>query len=151
MESPEKILERARARGTASGLTYAGAILPREAHEVLKQYPAARLVDVRTEAEIAWVGYVPEALHIEWNSWPEGEQNEGFIDELRKAVPTGDAPILFLCRSGARSHRAALAAVAAGYTNCFNVLEGFEGDRDANDHRSTVGGWRFAGLPWAQH
>ena len=150
MESSEKILQRARSRAIASGLPYAGALLPREAHDLLRKIPAARLVDVRTEAEIYWVGFIPEALHVEWNHWPAGEQNENFIEELSKILPPTDTPVLFLCRSGARSHRAALAASAAGYGNCFNVLEGFEGDRDDNDHRSTLGGWRFAGLPWAQ-
>jgi len=57
---------------------------------------------------------------------------------------------MFLCRSGARSHQAAQAAMQAGYANAYNILEGFEGDKDANGHRNTVGGWRFAGLPWIQ-
>ena len=61
-----------------------------------------------------------------------------------------DAPVMFMCRSGARSHGAAIAATQAGYPNSFNVLEGFEGDKDSNGHRSSVGGWRKAGLPWVQ-
>jgi len=55
---------------------------------------------------------------------------------------------MFLCRSGARSHHAAAAAAAAGYSSAYNILEGFEGDRDAEGHRGTVGGWKFHGLPW---
>ncbi len=150
MDSPQSILDRATARGKAAGLTYAGAMLPREAFDYLKQNPAAKLVDVRTDSEWTWVGHVQDSVLIEWNTWPSGEQNEKFIDELKAAVPSTNSPILFLCRSGARSHRAAIAATEAGYTTCFNVLEGFEGDRDKNDHRSSVGGWRFAGLPWVQ-
>lgn len=151
MDSTDNLLALAAQRGKAAGLDYAGAMSPQEAHEFLKQNTEARLVDVRTAAELAWVGYVPGATHIEWNSWPEGRQNAAFIDQLRKAVPMLHAPILFLCRSGARSHKAAEVATEAGYTQCFNILEGFEGDRDASMHRSTVGGWRFAGLPWAQN
>lgn len=151
MDSTDNLLALAAQRGKAAGLDYAGAMSPREAHDFLKQDTEARLVDVRTEAELAWVGYVPGAIHIEWNSWPEGRQNTAFIEQLRKAVPMLHTPMLFLCRSGARSHKAAEAAAQAGYTQCFNILEGFEGDRDASMHRSTVGGWRFAGLPWAQN
>jgi rhodanese-related sulfurtransferase len=57
---------------------------------------------------------------------------------------------MFLCRSGARSHSAAEAATRAGWRECYNVLEGFEGDKDAAHHRGTVGGWKKAGLPWIQ-
>jgi rhodanese-related sulfurtransferase len=55
-----------------------------------------------------------------------------------------------LCRSGHRSDSAARAATAAGYTRAFNVLEGFEGNKDAEGHRGSLGGWRKAGLPWVQ-
>lgn len=151
MDTPEALLIRAEQRGKATGLEYAGALSPQEAHDLLKQDAAARIIDVRTAAELAWVGYVPGALHIEWNNWPEGRRNAGFVEKLRTAIPATDSPVLFLCRSGARSHKAAEAATEAGYTRCFNILEGFEGDRDASMHRSSVGGWRFAGLPWAQN
>ena len=151
MNKPDELLDRATQRAMTAGLEYAGALSPREAHDFLKQCPEARLVDVRTAAELAWVGYVPGALHVEWNSWPDGRQNTAFIEQLRAAVPEVDTPILFLCRSGARSHKAAEAATEAGFAKCFNVLEGFEGDRDASMHRNTVNGWRFAGLPWAQN
>jgi len=57
---------------------------------------------------------------------------------------------MFICRSGHRSHRAAALATEAGYPDCYNVLEGFEGDRDARGQRGKVGGWRAAGLPWQQ-
>ena len=49
-----------------------------------------------------------------------------------------------------RSHAAAKAAAESGYTQCYNVLEGFQGDKDGQAHRDTVGGWRAAGLPWYQ-
>jgi hypothetical protein len=29
-------------------------------------------------------------------------------------------------------------------------VQGFEGDRDPNGQRNRLGGWRAAGLPWAQ-
>ena len=150
MDSPDDILARARERGRSMKLPYAGALLPAEAQALLKQTPEAKLVDVRTKAELEWVGRVPGALAVEWNSWPGGNQNRDFLRELQAQVRPSDAPVMFLCRSGGRSHNAAAAAAQAGYANAFNVLEGFEGDKDEQGHRNTVGGWRAAGLPWVQ-
>jgi rhodanese-related sulfurtransferase len=87
---------------------------------------------------------------VEWNTYPGGQRNPLFLEELADAVDDRDTPLLFLCRSGGRSDSAARAATAAGYARCFNVLEGFEGDKDSAGHRGTVGGWRRAGLPWVQ-
>jgi len=144
------ILARAKARATEKKLLYAGALLPAEANAILQANSDAQLVDVRTKAELNWVGRVPGALTIEWNSWPGGEKNPRFIEELKAGVPSTQGPLMFLCRSGARSHNAAETATQAGYSNCFNVLEGFEGDKDENGHRNILGGWRAAGLPWVQ-
>ena len=77
-------------------------------------------------------------------------RNPQFLDQLQARVPKTEAPVMFLCRSGARSHQAAVVATQAGYPNSYNILEGFEGDKDAQGHRNSVGGWRVAGLPWAQ-
>jgi rhodanese-related sulfurtransferase len=150
MEEAEVLLQRARERAAKMKLPYAGALLPREAHQLLQALRDARLVDVRSRAEWDWVGRIPEAVMIEWNTWPSGERNPAFVDELKARVPKITAPTLFICRSGARSHNAAGAASQAGYTNAFNVLEGFEGDKNENGQRNTVGGWRAAGLPWEQ-
>ncbi len=150
MEEAALILARAKTRAREMKLPYAAALLPAEAYDLLRGMPEARLVDVRTRAEWEWVGRIPGALLIEWNAWPGGERNPQFLRELLAAVPPSGAPLLFICRSGARSHGAAMAATQAGYECCANVLEGFEGDKDAQGHRNTVGGWRAAGLPWLQ-
>jgi rhodanese-related sulfurtransferase len=131
-------------------LPYAGALLPFEAHTLTQQVPGAKLVDVRTQAEWEYVGHIPDSVLVEWNTYPRGERNREFIEQLQARVAKTEAPVMFLCRSGARSHNAAAAATLAGYPNSYNILEGFEGDKDARGHRSSVGGWRFAGLPWAQ-
>jgi rhodanese-related sulfurtransferase len=146
--TPAEILARAHQRAVERKLPYEGALLPAEAWE-LAQQTGAKLIDVRTRAEWDWVGHVPDSVEIEWNSWPDGEPNKNFIAELEAQVPK-DAPALFLCRSGARSHNAAIAATRAGYGKSYNILQGFEGDKDDNGHRNTVGGWRAAGLPWFQ-
>jgi rhodanese-related sulfurtransferase len=145
--TPAEILARAHERAVERKLPYAGALLPEEAWQLMQS--GARLVDVRTRAEWDWVGRVPNAVEIEWNSWPQGEPNPNFVAELSEQVPKG-SPVLFLCRSGARSHNAAVAATKAGYAQSYNILQGFEGDKDAAGHRNTVGGWRVAGLPWIQ-
>ncbi len=149
MESAENLLARARQRALEMKLAYAGALLPAEAYALLQAQPGARLIDVRTKPELEFVGRVPGATEIEWNSWPGSKPNTAFITEMQAAVPDGN-PVLFLCRSGVRSHNAATAATAAGYTQCFNVLQGFQGDKDTQNHRNGVGGWVHSGLPWTQ-
>jgi rhodanese-related sulfurtransferase len=104
---------------------------------------------VRTRPELAYVGKIPGAAAIEWQTWPGNRLNPEFIGELA-AVTKKDEPVMFICRSGARSHGAAEAAMQAGWRETYNVLEGFEGDKDQHEHRNTVGGWRKAGLPWTQ-
>jgi rhodanese-related sulfurtransferase len=145
----DDILKTAKQRGKQMGLPYAGALTPAEAYDVMQHHAKAKLVDVRTHAEWDWVGRVPQAVEVEFLSYPGSVPNDHFVDELARQVPK-DAVVMFLCRSGGRSHNAAADANAAGFANSYNVLEGFEGDRDGNGHRGTVGGWRAAGLPWIQ-
>jgi len=150
MDTPEQILARARERAERMGLPYAGAVTPLEAAALLQGDPGAKLVDVRTRAELEWVGRPPGAVFVEWNTWPGGARNPEFERALLAKVPDKTRPVLFLCRSGGRSHHAAMVAETVGYPLALNVLEGFEGDKDANGHRGTVGGWKVAGLPWIQ-
>ena len=143
-----EVFNRARARAGTLGLPYAGALLPAEAHALVQAH-AATLVDVRRKPEWEYVGRPPDAVLIEWNIYPSG-RNLDFTAELQAQVPDKTAPVLFMCRSGQRSDAAAKAALEQGYTQAFNVLEGFEGDKDAEGHRNTVGGWKVARLPWVQ-
>ena len=141
------LLNLAQARASEFKLPYAGALTPQEACAVWQLAPGAKLVDVRTRAEWDWVGRIPDALEIEWMSYPGNRANPHFLAQLKQQVDP-EALVLFLCRSGARSHNAAALAAQAGYSECYNVLEGFEGDKDANGQRGKLGGWRHAGLPW---
>jgi len=147
MVDPDSIKKIARRRAAELKLPYAGALLPQEANLLMQA--GAKLVDVRTMAELEWVGRVPGSLAIEWNTWPGGKPNADFVLQLESQVGK-DSPVMFLCRSGGRSHNAAVAAAKAGYAEAFNVLEGFEGDKDSEGHRNKSGGWRIAGLPWVQ-
>ncbi|WP_306365186.1 rhodanese-like domain-containing protein [Nocardia sp. CC227C] len=139
-------------------MSYAGDITPRQAWELLRDNPEAVLVDVRTEAEWRFVG-VPDTggigrptVLIEWVD-VTGSPNTRFTDQLEQALaerdPNGDAPVIFICRSGQRSIGAATAATAVGFTPAFNVVDGFEGALDAQGHRGGSG-WRAEGLPWRQ-
>ena len=106
------------------------------------------LVDIRTDAERAWVGEIPGAVALAWKQWPGMVMNPAFDDALRAAVAPGKK-VLLLFRSGIRSIPAAQRATELGL-QAYNVLEGFEGDPDEHAHRGTTGGWRFRGLPWRQ-
>ncbi len=150
MDNSEDILTRAHQRGVDLTLPYSGALLPKEAHRLAETLPGAKIIDVRTKAEWDWVGRIPGALMIEWSTYPGGDINPDFLRELAARVPGQEAPLMFICRSGHRSHYAAAAATRAGFANCYNVLEGFEGEKDASGHRNRKNGWRFAGLPWEQ-
>jgi len=143
----DDIKRTAAERARKLGVPYAGALLPAEAHKLMRA--GVKLVDVRTKPELLYVGSIPGAIALEWQTYPGNRPNPEFIGELA-AVAKKDEPVMFLCRSGARSHGAAEAAMRAGWKETYNVLEGFEGDKDAEQHRSSVGGWRKAGLPWTQ-
>jgi rhodanese-related sulfurtransferase len=136
-------------------VSYAGDITPEQAWNLLSENPEAVLVDVRTAAEWRFVGAPDlsgigrDAVYIEWNG-VDGTRNENFLTELLEQVPPRtDRPVVFLCRSGNRSIGAAEAATEAGITPSYNVLDGFEGQRDDIGHRGGTG-WRSIGLPWRQ-
>lgn len=145
------------ANSVASNLGYAGDITVQHAWQILEENPDAVLIDVRTTAEWAFVG-IPDlsrlakkANLISWSVYPDMSQNPHFQAELAQVQPKQDAPILMLCRSGARSISAAISATQAGYSSAYNILEGFEGDKDGANHRGTVGGWKKHGLDWVQN
>ena len=149
MSTTDEILAAARER--APGQPYAGAVTPQEAYALLQSDPRVKLVDVRTNAERDWIGRpaIPEAQHgaVQWTLYPGGAPNPDFATQLQQTADKDDV-LLFLCRSGVRSRHAARLATELGYENAFDILEGFEGDRDGEGHRRTVGGWCKAGLPW---
>lgn len=135
---------------------YAGDLRPAEAWALLKDDPKAVLVDVRTMPEWNFVGLPrldglgKETVCVSWQVFPDMGMNADFAGEVEGRGVSKDQPVLLICRSGARSRSAAMALTAAGFGPCYNVAEGFEGDRDGELHRGSVGGWKMAGLPWAQ-
>jgi len=127
---------------------YAGDITPEQAWQWVQSGKAV-LVDVRSDAERTWVGFVPEAKALAWKQWPSVDVNPMFDDGIR-AIAAEGKKILLLCRSGVRSIAAAERAAQLG-VEAYNILEGFEGDPNANAHRGLLGGWRKRGLPWRQN
>ena len=127
---------------------YAGDISPALAWSWV-QAGEAVLVDVRTDAEREWVGFVPGAQPLAWKQWPGLAMNREF-DEGIQALGSEGKKLVLMCRSGVRSIAASLRATELGLT-AYNILEGFEGNVDANVHRGQTGGWKFRGLPWRQN
>jgi rhodanese-related sulfurtransferase len=135
--------------------TLINSFTPIEANNFLVENSNSILIDVRSKLEYSYIGHPLVATNIVWKDYPDWEVNKNFlaeVDALAKISTTEhqDRPILLMCRSGARSMDAALKLEEAGYTNLFNVDEGFEGDKDKHNHRSKVNGWKFHGLPWRQ-
>ena len=127
---------------------------------MMKADPRAQLVDVRTQAEWSFVGLPDlsgvgrDIQRVEWQTFPSMAPNPSFVAEAGRAVlrsgGSKDAPVFFLCRSGARSRAAAIAMSGAGFSRAYNVAGGFEGDADGAGHRGTKNGWKAAELPWRQ-
>jgi rhodanese-related sulfurtransferase len=137
---------------------YAGDVTCQEAWDVLENNPAAVLVDVRTQVEWQLIGKPDlssinrEPLYLQWVTM-QGV-NESFIDELQAELDergvAKDTPIYFMCQSGGRSKMSAMQCTEIGYSQCFNLAEGFEGELDEQQHRNSISGWKVAGLPWTQ-
>jgi sulfur dioxygenase len=126
---------------------YAGDVSPSTAYEWMQSGQAV-LVDVRSDAEREWVGFVPGAVPVAWKQWPGMAMNPSFDQAVKAAA--GGKKIVLLCRSGVRSIAAARRATELGL-EAYNILEGFEGDANPDGHRGSQGGWRMRGLPWRQN
>jgi rhodanese-related sulfurtransferase len=129
---------------------------PQKAYELLQDNSNANLIDIRSSMEYLFVGHPVGAVHIAWIDDPEWSINPDFAKEaIRLVSKTGgvaplDNPLVIICRSGVRTLIAAKVLIEAGFTQIIHIDEGFEGDRDEKDHRSSIGGWRYRGLPWEQ-
>ena len=133
-------------------------LTPQDALAMLEAHPQAVLVDIRSSMEFLFVGHPKGAVHVPWIDEPDWVVNPHFVTEIRKLLLGGvggegsesSAPVILICRSGKRSLEAGKALLQAGLKSVYHIDEGFEGDLDEQHHRSTLGGWRFRGLPWEQ-
>ncbi len=151
--SPERIQEilaRAAQYAVDEKVSFAGGVPPKDAWSLV-QAGVAVLVDVRSNEERHFVGRVPVGEHVAWATGTSLNRNPRFVKELEiKLKGNKEQLIVLLCRSGKRSALAAEAAANAGFTQAYNILEGFEGELNDQQQRGAVGGWRFADLPWEQ-
>lgn len=136
--------------------------LPVEAWDLLKEHSKAVFVDVRTKAEWSFVGK-PDlsdlghtVLTIEWSRFPDMSVNPQFVENVQESFGDSTPPIVFfLCRSGVRSLHAAKAmrdamTESSSSIELVNVIGGFEGDLNEEQHRGGLNGWKASGLPWRQ-
>ncbi|MGE5505114.1 MAG: rhodanese-like domain-containing protein [Actinomycetota bacterium] len=143
-------------RSVCDPSAYAGEISPTEAWRLLTEHEAAKLIDVRTQAEWSYVGLpdlsalTRQPLLVQWQIFPTMARNEAFAEQLSAHGAHPDDLLLFICRSGVRSKAAAQFMTALGFGRCFNVTDGFEGPHDEAKHRGSRAGWKAAGLPWVQ-
>jgi len=127
-----------------------------EAWQLCQDEPRSLLIDVRSSMEYLFVGHPQGAIHVPWIDEPDWIINKNFVTEIRKLAlgglqeSTDDVIIILICRSGNRSAEAGVKLMEAGINNVYNIDEGFEGKLDHEHHRSTIGGWRYHGLPWEQ-
>lgn len=132
-------------------------ISPKQAWEICQENSRALLIDVRSSMEYLFVGHAAGSIHIPWIDEPDWVVNANFVTDIRKLMLGGvgedshnTVPIILICRSGKRSKEAGVKLIEAGFSEIYNVDEGFEGELDDKHHRSTLGGWRFHKLPWEQ-
>ena len=133
-------------------------LTPQQAIQMMEDDPRTVLVDIRSSMEFLFVGHPKGAVHIPWIDEPDWTVNPEFVTDIRKLMLGGSvctiddkcAPVILICRSGKRSLEAGKALLEGGFLRIFHIEEGFEGDLDDNHQRSTIGGWRFHGLPWEQ-
>jgi len=133
-------------------------LTPEQAYEMLSDDPRAVLIDVRSNMEFLFVGHPRGAISLPWIDEPDWIINPHFATEVRKLMlggitsheDAGSAAVVLICRSGKRSLEAGAVLTDEGFTNVYNVLDGFEGELDDNHHRSASGGWRHLQLPWEQ-
>lgn len=128
------------------------------AWDIIQTEPNAILIDIRSSMEFLFVGHPTGAIHVPWMDEPDWEINPHFITEIKKRMLGGIvcsktkhcAKVILICRSGNRSEEAGQALLNAGLSSVLHIDEGFEGKLDEHHQRSSVNGWRFAGLPWEQ-
>jgi rhodanese-related sulfurtransferase len=151
-----------------TAMTFAGDSIPKKkqtdlglyltSKEAYQNYSAnpkpIHILDVRTPGEYVFVGHAPMAMNIPYEFFQPGLKNNklimpvngNFVAEVQKVFAKTDT-LYVMCRSGSRSARATNLLAQAGFTKVYNIIDGFEGDKDKQGQR-TVNGWKNSGAPW---
>ena len=118
---------------------------PAEACRLLESDPDTALVDVRTRAEFSYVGHADAVdRNIPWRFLSDRfdvksgvytyDENGNFLPDIAALMARegkgNDDAVFVICRSGARSAAAVDALAAAGYSQVYNIVDGFEGGKD---------------------
>ncbi len=137
-------------------------IYPNDAYQILQNNQNSILIDVRTNFEWETVGIVDylsfcnPALFISWQNYPDMQIDPDFLVKLESSLNEklssiknykNSADLIFLCRTGIRSNAAAELCLKNGYSNLFNIINGFEGDSNQQGQRSLINGWKAQNLP----
>ena len=133
-------------------------ISAKDAYALIQSEPSTAFIDVRSDMEYLFIGHPIGAVNIPWIDEPDFVINPNFEREVRKLILGGiietsdhdSVPVVLICRSGNRSDEAGKLLIEHGFKRVYNIEQGFEGELDEDHHRSTIGGWRFEGLPWEQ-
>ena len=127
-----------------------------ECFNKLSEISNSYLIDVRTKPEWEFIG-VPDlsslnkkTIFISWHMYPEMKINSSFDNQIIKSNIKKNDKLFLICRSGRRSFHAAKFLALCGYNHCYNVTDGFEGDKNTLNQRSTINGWKYNNLPWKQ-
>ena len=125
-----------------------------QAYQALANEPEAVLIDCRTKEEWQLLG-TPDlsgvgkrTVLIEWQDF-QGRVNDDFCDQVEDVTDT-DCPVYVICRSGGRSRSACEALINAGFEQCFNLKDGFDGKLNDKGQRGKIEGWQVSDLPWTQ-
>jgi rhodanese-related sulfurtransferase len=131
-------------------------LTPLQAYDILANDSKALLIDIRSNMEYLFVGHPKGAIHVPWIDEPDWIIDPNFSTIVRQLLLGGVSEdevgpaVILICRSGKRSTDAGQLLLQKGLKYICHVTQGFEGELDANHHRSSSGGWRHHDLPWEQ-
>ena len=148
--------------GLAAEAKLADNITPKEVSEMLKEDTKVIIIDVRSQPEFQFVGYIEGAYNIPYwfvtNTFTPKDkdfefapgkvqkakmsryqfrENPDFMTHVKKLAKPTDTVVVY-CGSSKRSAMAADALVKAGYEDVSNMLKGFSG------------GWVKENLPYKE-
>lgn len=121
-----------------------------------------KILDCRTPEEYVFVGHAPMAHNVPSRFLTYAfdadkkdyvlKANENFVEQVKARFKAEDT-ILVMCRSGQRSAVSVNLLAEAGFKNVYNIVDGFEGEKEKdkaspNFGKRTVDGWRNSQAPW---
>jgi rhodanese-related sulfurtransferase len=140
-------------------------ITAKEAHARWQAEPdKVKIIDVRTPEEFLFVGHPPMAWKIpiasqgyEWDAEKKQYPMKSLPDFVARMseIAKLDDTLMVMCRAGGRGAMAANVLAKAGFKNVYNIVDGMEGDANADSESVAQGqpledGWKNSGCPWTK-